>query len=104
MNPPPAPQPLSSVQQTRLSAFIQAQPPIDCQRFSAKWDLPRSQIAQICRVDTRTCNTWFSGGRSRQTPQPHHEWYLTLADLVLEQFENLPASVQTQLCPSPPET
>lgn len=100
MTNPQFPRPLNSQQLTRIRAFIYADPAIDHQQFEAKWDVSRELIAELCQVDIRTCNSWFSQGRSRQFPQLYHKWYLTLADVILERFDELPNFLQTLLCPS----
>ncbi len=94
------PRPLNDEQFTRLRAYIYAQPQIDHQKFSAKWDVSREFIAEICWVDIRTCHSWFSQGRTHQSPQAYHKWYLTLADLILERFDEFPEFLQVLLCPS----
>ncbi len=93
------PRSLTSLQLKRLRAYIYAEPILDHQAFIAKWDLDRKLIAQVCRVDLRTVNTWFSQGRTHQQPQPYHKWYLTTADIILGQYEHLPKFLQTLLYP-----
>jgi hypothetical protein len=99
MSNPQLPRPLNPQQLLRLRAFIYIEPQINHQEFSAKWYVSRELIAQICRVDIRTCNSWFSQGRTHQEPQPYHKLYLSLADLILESFDELPEFLQTLLCP-----
>jgi hypothetical protein len=90
---------LSPQQLARLGMFIYAEPFLDHKAFIAKWNVSRELVAQICHVDIRTCNSWFSLGRSHQEPQPYHKWYLSLADIILDQFEELPEYLQNLLCP-----
>jgi len=87
------PKPLTPQQLARLRAFIFADPLMTHQEFAAKWDVSRELIAEICHVDIRTCNSWFSRGSSHQDPQLYHKWYLTIADLILDQYESIPEFV-----------
>jgi hypothetical protein len=93
------PKSLTPQQLARLRAFIYAVPILDHQEFVAKWDVSRELIAQICHVDIRTCNSWFSSGRTHQEPQLYHKWYLTMADIILDQHEDLSEFVRTLLRP-----
>ena len=93
------PKPLTPQQLARLRAFISAEPLMTHQQFTSKWDLNRELVAEICHVDIRTCNSWFSLGRSHQEPQPYHKWYLTIADLILDQYESIPEFVAILLSP-----
>ncbi|MBN3945084.1 MAG: hypothetical protein HWQ38_00735 [Nostoc sp. NMS7] len=98
MSSPKSPRPLTTLQLKRLKAYIYAEPILDLQEFVATWDLNRQLIAQVCRVDLRTVNTWFSQGRTHQNPQTYHLWYLTTADIILQQYEYLPEFLQALLC------
>ena len=82
-----------------MRAFIYAVPILNHQEFLAKWDVSRELIAQVSHVDIRTVNSWFSKGRTHQEPQLYHLWYLTIADLILDQYEYLPEFLQILLCP-----
>ncbi|MHC5675297.1 hypothetical protein [Nostoc sp.] len=93
------PKPLTPQQLARLRAFIYAVPILDHQEFVAKWDVSRELIAQISHVDIRTVNSWFSKGGTHQDPQLYHKWYLTMANIILDQYEYLPEFLQTLLCP-----
>lgn len=93
------PRDLSFQQFARLSAFIYATPLLDHQDFIAKWNVNRRLIAEICKVDIRTVNSWFSQGRFHQSPQNYHKWYLTFADIVIDRFDELPDFLQVLLCP-----
>jgi len=93
------PRDLSFQQLARLLAFIYATPLLDHQQFIAKWNINRRLIAEICKVDIRTVNGWFSQSHSHQSPQNYHKWYLTFADIILEQFDELPDFLQALLCP-----
>ena len=93
------PRDLSFQQFSRLLAFIYATPLLDHQDFIAKWNVNRRLIAEICRVDIRTVNGWFSQGQSHQSPKNYHKWYLTFADIVIERFDELPDFLQVLLCP-----
>lgn len=98
MNNPQFPKPLTPQQLARLTGFIYAQPLIDHQTFTAKWDVSRELIAQISHVSVHSVNTWFSQGLTHQEPQLYHKWYLTMADILLEKYEYLPEFLQTLLC------
>ncbi len=98
MSSPKLPRPLTSLQLKRLKAYIYAEPILDHQAFITLWDIDRKLIAQVCRVDLRTVNTWFSQGRTHQNPQTYHKWYLEMANIILEQYEYLPECLQTLLC------
>ena len=93
------PRDLSFQQFARLLAFIYATPLLDHQQFLAKWNVNRKLIAEICEVDIRTVNSWFSQSRFHQSPQNYHKWYLTFADIVIERFDELPDFLQVLLCP-----
>ena len=91
------PKSLTPQQLARLRAFISAEPLMTHQQFTSKWDLNRELVAEICHVDIRTCNCWFSQGVSHQDPQLYHKWYLTIADFILDQHEYLPEFLQILL-------
>ena len=91
------PKPLTPQQLARLRAFIYSEPIMTHQEFAAKWDVSRELIAQLAHVDVRTVNTWFSQGRTHTEPQLYHKWYLTMADIILGQYEYLPQFLQTLL-------
>ncbi|MBD2526806.1 helix-turn-helix domain-containing protein [Nostoc sp. FACHB-133] len=93
------PKSLTPQQLARLRAFISSEPLMTHQEFTSKWDVSRELVAEICHVDIRTCNCWFSQGFSHQDPQLYHKWYLTIADLILDQYEYLPEFVGILLCP-----
>jgi DNA-directed RNA polymerase specialized sigma24 family protein len=95
----PSPRKLTSEQLQRLRAFIYAEPIFNHQAFIAKWLVSRELIAQLSHVDIRTVNAWFSQGRTHLEPQLYHKWYLTLANAILEQYEELPEPLRTLLCP-----
>ncbi len=99
MNNRQFPRDLSFQQFARLSTFIYATPLLDHQEFIAKWNVSRRLVAEICRVDIRTVNSWFSQGQFHQSPQNHHKWYLTFADIVIDRFDELPDFLQVLLCP-----
>jgi hypothetical protein len=99
MNNRQFPRDLSFQQFARLSAFIYATPLLDHQQFIAKWDVNRRLVAEICRADLRTVNGWFSQSQLHQSPKTYHLWYLTFADIILEQFDELPDFLQALLCP-----
>ena len=89
---------LSPQQLKRLRAYIYAEPTLEHYQFTAKWDISRELIAEVCRVDIRTINTWFAKGL-HQSPQEYHLWHLSFADLILERFDELPDFLQALLCP-----
>ncbi|WP_373525998.1 hypothetical protein [Nostoc sp.] len=93
------PKPLTPQQLKLIRAFIYAVPILDHQEFVAKWDVSRQLIAEVSHVDIRTVNSWFSLGRTHQEPQLYHLWYLTMADIILDQYQDLPEFVRTLLYP-----
>ncbi|MBN3926975.1 hypothetical protein [Nostoc sp. NMS4] len=93
------PKPLTPQQLKLIRAFIYAVPILDHQEFVAKWSVKRDLVAEICHVDIHTVSTWFSQGRTHQKPQLYHLWYLTMADIILDQYEDLPEFLQILLCP-----
>ncbi|MHC5673112.1 hypothetical protein [Nostoc sp.] len=93
------PKSLTPQQLARLRAFIYAVPILDHQEFVAKWSVRRELVAEICHVDIHTVSTWFSQGRTHQEPQLYHLWYLTMADIILDQYEDLPEFLQILLRP-----
>jgi hypothetical protein len=94
------PRSLSPQQLKRLRAYIYAKPTLDHYQFLAKWDISRELIAEVCRFESsRTVNSWFSQGRTHQSPQEYHLWHLSFADLIVERFDELPEFLQTLLCP-----
>ena len=93
------PKPLTPQQLARLRAFIYSEPIMTHQKFAAKWDVSRELMSEITHVEIRTVNSWFSLGVSHQEPQLYHKWYLTMADIILDQHEDLPELLQTVLRP-----
>lgn len=96
---PTSPRKLTPQQIQRLRAFIYAEPILNHQTFVAKWLVSRELIALLSHVNIRTVNAWFSQGSTHQEPQLYHKWYLTLANAILEQYEELPEPLRTLLCP-----
>ena len=92
------PQPLSLIQERRLRAFIYAQPALTLIQFLSKWQVSQEFVAELCRCDVRTVKRWRRQGRNYEAPQ-HYQWYLALADLILEHFDDLPEALKNLLCP-----
>jgi hypothetical protein len=93
------PRSINPQQLKRLRAYIYAKPTLDHYQFTAKWDISRQLIAEVCGLQSRTVNSWFSQSESHQSPKTYHLWYLTFADLIVERFDELPEFLQTLLCP-----
>lgn len=97
--PKNSPQPLNAIQIQRLSAFLINSPPTTLSIFWSKWDLPREELARICYIDTRTLNRYLARGNNREQNNPTLNWYITLVDIILEHFDDLPTNLQVILCP-----
>jgi hypothetical protein len=68
-------------------------------QFYSKWGVTHATMAQLCRCDAVTVSRWFQRGRNFQAPKHYHKWYLALADLVLESYEDIPEKLLNRLCP-----
>lgn len=66
--------------------------------FYSKWGVTYAQIAQLCRCDIATVSRWFGRGRNFHPPRHYHKWYLTLADVFLESYEDIPETLLNRLC------
>ena len=96
--PKNSPQPLNDIQLQRLSAFLVTNPPTTLSIFWSKWSLPREELARICCVDTRTLNRYLARENNREENSPTLNWYITLVDIILEHFDDLPTNLQAILC------
>jgi hypothetical protein len=67
-------------------------------QFYEKWGVTYAQMALLCRCDINTVNRWFGRGRNYYPPRHYHKWYLALADIFLECYEDIPESLLVHLC------
>jgi hypothetical protein len=68
-------------------------------QFYSKWAVTYAQMAKLCRCDAVTVSRWFGRGRNYQPPNHYHQWYLALADIFLESYEEIPEEFLNRLCP-----
>ncbi len=93
-------QPLNEQQFKQLLAFAFADFEIFLAEFEEKWLVERGLIAQLCRCDIRTVSRWKRWGRNIELNRASKQWYLTIADILLSHFEELPEDLQSRLCPN----
>lgn len=93
------PRPLGERELRLIEQFTNCQLKMTPRQFYSKWDVSYEIIAQLCKCDAVTVSRWFRRGRNYRPPQPYHKWYLALADLVLESYEDIPEKLLNRLCP-----
>jgi hypothetical protein len=67
-------------------------------QFEAKWDVTRSQLAELCHCSLGNVKRWFKTGAEYSPPTKYHRRYLALSDLYLEHFNRLPSELQQLIC------
>jgi len=58
--------------------------------FLSKWDVTYEQVASICHCSTGTVARWFARGNNYRRPGAYPCLKLKLADLLLENYPNIP--------------
>lgn len=89
---------LNEKERQLLILFSQCQLSMTPMEFWSKWDVSQEEIARICRCDVSLVSRWFSPRSNTTQPMTYHLWYLALADLFLEFYDQLPNDLQQQLC------
>jgi hypothetical protein len=93
------PRPLGERELRLIELFANCRLEMTPRQFYSKWAVTYAQIAQLCRCDTVTVSRWFQRGRNYQPPKHYHKWYLALADIFLESYEDIPETLINRLCP-----
>ncbi|MBD2124913.1 helix-turn-helix domain-containing protein [Microcoleus sp. ZQ-A2] len=93
------PRPLGERELRLIEQFTNCQLKMTPRQFYSKWDVTYATMAQLCRCDVMTVSRWFRQGCNYRPPKPYHKWYLALADLVLESYEDIPEKLLNRLCP-----
>jgi len=58
--------------------------------FEAKWDVTRAQMATLCSCSLGHVKRWFKKDKDYIAPSQYHLRYLALADIFLENFDEIP--------------
>ena len=61
--------------------------------FISKWDVTYEQVASICHCTIGTVNRWFGRGHNYRRPGVYPCLKLKLADLLLENYREIPAEL-----------
>jgi hypothetical protein len=93
-----SPRPIGSREKRLLELFVNCRLEMTPQQFYSKWAVSYAQMAQLCRCDTVTVSRWFRRGCNYRPPRHYHKWYLALADIFLESYEDIPNSLILRLC------
>jgi hypothetical protein len=92
------PRPLGERELRLIELFCNCRLEMTPRQFYEKWGVTYAQIAQLCRCDITTVNRWFQRGHHYQPPRHYHKWYLALADVFLECYEDIPETLLNRLC------
>jgi hypothetical protein len=92
------PRPLGERELRLIEQFSNCRLGMSPRQFHSKWDVSYAIMAQLCKCDAVTVSRWFRQGRNYQAPKPYHKWYLALADIVLESYEDIPEKLLNHLC------
>lgn len=79
------PTPLSRWQRELLVAFSNWELSLSPYDFEIHWDVNRQQIADICRTDKSTADSWFRDLNRRTEPSPNALLRLALLDKMLRE-------------------
>lgn len=92
------PRPLGERELRLIELFANCRLEMTPRQFSSKWGVTYTTMAQLCHCDITTVTRWFGRGRHYQAPKHYHKWYLALADLFLEFYEDIPQTFLNRLC------
>jgi hypothetical protein len=92
------PRPIGERELRLIVRFANCRLEMTPRQFYEKWDVTYEQMSQLCRCDITTVNQWFRRGRHYQPPRHYHKWYLALADILLECYEDIPETLLHRLC------
>jgi hypothetical protein len=93
-----SPRPIGERELRLIELFANCRPEMTPQQFYAKWAVTYATMAQLCRCDINTVNRWFRRGHNYRPPRDYHKWYLALADILLESYEDIPETLILRLC------
>jgi hypothetical protein len=83
-----------------IALYCQCELGMTPRQFYEKWEVTHEQMAEICDRSLSTVRGWFKRGRHYRHPTPTDVGHLALMNFLLEHFEEIPATLWKQLCPS----
>ena len=92
------PRPIGPRELRLIEQFANCQVEMTPKEFYGKWAVTYAQMAQLCHCDIATVSRWFTRGRNERASRPYHRWYLGLADIMLESYEDIPTTLLNRLC------
>ena len=84
------PQPLGQSELELIEHLSQSQLGISARTFLTKWDMTYEQVAAICHCTIGTVTRWFARGENYRRPGAYPCLKLKLADLLLENYQDIP--------------
>lgn len=83
-----------------IDRLSQTQLGIAPRTFLSKWDMTYEQLAAICHCTIGTVTRWFARGDKYRRPGVYPCLKLKLADLLLENYPDIPEEVKDIIFPS----
>jgi hypothetical protein len=84
------PRPLEQHEVELIALLSHTQFGISPRTFVSKWDVNYEQLAAICHCSIGTVTRWFARGNNYRRPGTYPCLKLKLADLLLENYQDIP--------------
>ena len=84
------PRPLEQREVELITLLSHTQLGISPRMFLSKWDVNYEQLAAICHCSIGTVTRWFARGNNYRRPGAYPCLKLKLADLLLENYQDIP--------------
>ena len=84
------PRPLEQREVELIALLSHNQFGISPRTFVSKWDVNYEQLAAICHCSIGTVTRWFARGNNYRRPGAYPCLKLKLADLLLENYQDIP--------------
>ena len=84
------PRPLEQREVELIALLSHTQLGISPRTFLSKWDVNYEQLAAICHCSIGTVTRWFARGDNYRRPGAYPCLKLKLADLLLENYQDIP--------------
>lgn len=84
------PRPLEQREVELITLLSHTQLGISPRTFLSKWDVNYEQLAAICHCSIGTVTRWFARGDNYRRPGSYPCLKLKLADLLLENYQDIP--------------
>jgi hypothetical protein len=94
------PRPLEQREVELIALLSHTQLGISPRTFLSKWDVSYEQVAAICHCTIGTVTRWFARGDNYRRPGAYPCLKLKLADLLLENYQDIPEDVFQYIFPT----